>query len=454
MSAPVTIDRDRLAALRAAEEELFIKRHPRSAELAAQARTSLLAGVPMPWMTRWPGAFPVFFESANGARFTDVDGNEFVDLCLGDTGSMTGHALPPVADAIINRARTGITTMLPSPDAAWVGEELARRFGVPRWQLAMTATDANRFALRFARYLTGRPKIAVMDWCYHGTVDETLAILDPETGAVVPRPGALGPQVDVALTTRVVPFNDLDALEAALAHGDVACLLMEPALTNIGIVLPDPGYLEGVREITRRHGVLLINDETHTICAGPGGATKAWGLEPDMVVIGKPIGGGIPVAAYGMTAEVADRLEGPMLGHDIDVAGVGGTLTGNALALAATRATLTNALRDEDFAIAIPLAERFTEGVQSVIDAHRLPWHVQRLGCRAEYWFCPPPSTGSQAAAAIDEDLDAFMHLWTFNRGVLLAPFHNMSLFCGYHTQADVDAHTAAFAGAVEALQG
>ncbi|HOA90101.1 MAG TPA: transaminase, partial [Propioniciclava tarda] len=420
----------------------------------AQARTSLLAGVPMPWMTRWPGAFPVFFESANGARFTDVDGNEFVDLCLGDTGSMTGHALPPVADAIINRARTGITTMLPSPDAAWVGEELARRFGVPRWQLAMTATDANRFALRFARYLTGRPKIAVMDWCYHGTVDETLAILDPETGAVVPRPGALGPQVDVALTTRVVPFNDLDALEAALAHGDVACLLMEPALTNIGIVLPDPGYLEGVREITRRHGVLLINDETHTICAGPGGATKAWGLEPDMVVIGKPIGGGIPVAAYGMTAEVADRLEGPMLGHDIDVAGVGGTLTGNALALAATRATLANALRDEDFAIAIPLAERFTEGVQSVIDAHGLPWHVQRLGCRAEYWFCPPPSTGSQAAAAIDEDLDAFMHLWTFNRGVLLAPFHNMSLFCGYHTQADVDAHTAAFAGAVEALLG
>ena len=280
------------------------------------------------------------------------------------------------------------------------------------------------------------------------------AILDPETGAVVPRPGALVPQVDVALTTRVVPFNDLDALEAALAHGDVACLLMEPALTNIGIVLPDPGYLEGVREITRRHGVLLINDETHTICAGPGGATKAWGLEPDMVVIGKPIGGGIPVAAYGMTAEVADRLEGPMLGHDIDVAGVGGTLTGNALALAATRATLTNALRDEDFAIAIPLAERFTEGVQSVIDAHGLPWHVQRLGCRAEYWFCPPPSTGSQAAAAIDEDLDAFMHLWTFNRGVLLAPFHNMSLFCGYHTQADVDAHTAAFAGAVEALLG
>ena len=427
-------------------------RHPRSAELAARARGSLLAGVPMPWMTRWPGPFPVFFDSANGARFTDVDGNVFVDLCLGDTGSMTGHALPQVADAVAGRARTGLTTMLPSADAAWVAEELTRRFGVPRWQFALTATDANRFALRFARHLTGRPKIAVMDWCYHGTVDETLAVLDPATGAVVARPGALGPQVDVALTTRVVPFNDLDALDAALSHGDVAALLMEPALPNIGIVLPEPGYLEAVRELTRARGVLLINDETHTICAGPGGATQAWGLDPDLVVIGKPIGGGIPIAAYGMTLELADRLAGPMLGHDIDVAGVGGTLSANALSLAAARATLGSALRAEDFAVAVPLAQRFTAGVQGVIDAHGLPWHVQRLGCRAEYWFCPPPRSGAAAAAAIDEDLDAFMHLWAFNRGVLLAPFHNMALFSPFHTDADVDAHTRVFADAVAAL--
>ncbi len=447
------IDRARLAALRAEEERRFRDEHPRSAALAADAGRHLLAGVPMPWMTRWPGAFPLFVESAQGGRFTDVDGIDYVDLCLGDTGSMTGHCLPAVADAVAERTRLGITTMLPTEDATWVAGELARRFGVPRWQLAMTATDANRFVLRFARHLTGRPRVAVMEWCYHGTVDETLAVLDEE-GRVVPRPGALGPQVDVALTTAVVPFNDADALDRRLAEGDVACLLMEPALTNIGIVLPEEGYLEEVREITRRHGVLLVNDETHTICAGPGGATAAWDLEPDFVVIGKPIGGGIPVAAYGMTDEVADRLSGPMLGHEIDVAGVGGTLSGSALSTAAVRATLSTALRQEDFDVAIPLAEAFTRGVGEVIEEHGLPWHVQRLGCRAEYWFCPPPRTGAAAAAAVDEELDAFFHLWTLNRGVLLAPFHNMSLFSPAHGPDDVEAHTSAFRGAVEALVG
>jgi glutamate-1-semialdehyde 2,1-aminomutase len=316
----------------------------------------------------------------------------------------------------------------------------------------MSATDANRFVLRFARHLTGRPRIAVMDWCYHGTVDETLAVLDGDR--VVLRPGALGPQVDVAVTTAVVPFNDLEALDRRLAEGDIACLLMEPALTNIGIVLPDDGYLEGVREITRRHGVLLVIDETHTLCAGPGGCTRAWRLEPDFVVVGKPIGGGVPSAAYGMTAEIAEQLSGPMLGHEIDVAGVGGTLTANALALAAIRATLSSCLRDEDFAVAVPLAQRFTEGVADVIDHHRLPWHVQRLGCRAEYWFCPPPRDGAAAAAAVDDELEGFMHLWALNRGVLLTPFHNMALFCPHHTEADVDRHTEVFREAVAALLG
>ena len=441
---------DRIATLRALEEDRFAELHPRSAELAEQARGPLLAGVPMPWMTRWPGRFPLFFESASGARLTDVDGLEYVDLCLGDTGAMTGHGLPQVADAIAGRARTGITTMLPSADAVWVGEELARRFGLPSWQLAMSATDANRFVLRFARHLTGRPRIAVMDWCYHGTVDETLAVLDGDR--VVPRPGALGPQVPVSETTAVVPFNDLEALDRRLAEGDVACLLMEPALTNIGIVLPDPGYLDGVREVTRRHDVLLVIDETHTLCAGPGGATAAWGLEPDFVVVGKPIGGGVPCAAYGMSAEVAGRLSGPMLGHEIDVAGVGGTLTGNALALAAIKATLSTCLREEDFAVAVPLAERFTDGVSGVIARHGLPWHVQRLGCRAEYWFCPPPRDGAAAAAAVDEELEGLLHLWCLNRGVLLTPFHNMALFSPHHTEADVDRHTEVFGEAIAAL--
>jgi glutamate-1-semialdehyde 2,1-aminomutase len=444
------IDRERLATLHAAEEAGYVRAHPRSAELSARAGGSLLAGVPMPWMTRWPGSFPLFLDHASGARLVDVDGVSYVDLCLGDTGAMTGHSLPAVAEVVARQATTGLTTMLPCPDAVWVGEELARRFGLPRWQIAMSATDANRFVLRFARHLTGRPRIAVMDWCYHGTVDETLAILDGDR--VVPRPGALGPQVDVTETTAVVPFNDLEALDRRLAEGDVACLLMEPALTNIGIVLPEEGYLEGVREVTRRHGVLLVNDETHTLCAGPGGCTAAWGLDPDFVVVGKPIGGGVPVAAYGMSAEVAGRLSGPMIEAEVDVSGVGGTLTANALAMAATRATLSGALRAEDFAVAVPLAERFAAGVAGVIAEHGLPWHVQRLGCRAEYWFCPPPRNGADAAAAVDEDLEGFLHLWALNRGVLLTPFHNMALFSPHHTEADVDLHTEVFAAAVEEL--
>ncbi len=446
------IDRDRLGRLRAAEEETFATKHPRSAELAAEAGHSLLAGVPMPWMTRWAGAFPVFVDDARGARFTDVDGHEYVDLCLGDTGAMTGHALPAVADALAERAQHGFTTMLPSSDAAWVGDELARRFGLQSWQFAMSATDANRFVLRFARFLTGRPKICVMDWCYHGTVDETLAVLDGDR--VVPRPGALGPQVDVAVTTRVVPFNDVAALDKALSYGDVAAVLMEPALTNIGIVLPEEGYLDEVREVTRRHDVLLVIDETHTLCAGPGGATRAWGLDPDMLVVGKPIGGGVPVAAYGMSEAVAARIEPAMKAHEIDVAGVGGTLTGSALALAAARAALGNALREEDFAVAIPLATRWTEGVARVIEEYGLPWHVQQLGCRAEYWFCPPPRDGAAAAAAVDDELEGFMHLWALNRDILLTPFHNMALFSPQHTEADVDRHTEVFRGAVEALLG
>lgn len=447
------INRSLLAARHEQELSVFTDRHPGSAELAAAATRGLVSGVPMPWMTRWPGRFPVFFTEATGARFTDVDGHEYVDFCLGDTGAMTGHGLVDVAEALHARAKCGITTMLPSEDAIWVAGELTRRFGLPKWQFAMTATDANRFVLRFARALTGRPKVAVIDWCYHGTVDETLAVLGPD-GAVVPRPGALGPAFDPALTTRVVPFNDPVALDAALSHGDVSCLLMEPALTNIGIVLPSEGYLESVREITRRHGVLLVIDETHTICAGPGGCTRAWNLEPDLFVIGKPIAGGMPAAAYGMTAEVAGRLESMMAGHSVDVSGVGGTLTGNALALAAMRATLSTNLRDEDFGVMIPLATRWADGVRRSYEAHGLPWHVQQLGARAEYWFSPPPRNGADAAAASDAELDAYMHLFALNRGILLTPFHNMALFSPSHSTADVDLHTSVFADAVSSLVG
>ena len=406
----------------------------------------------MPWMRRWPGPFPVVLDSASGGRFNDIDGNEYVDLCLGDTGAMTGHAHAEIGAAISAQLMLGATVMLPTVDAIWVAEELSRRFGLPKWQFAVSATDANRFLLRFARAITGKPKVIVHDWCYHGTVDETLVVaLGDRT---ISRSGAIGPQVNPALTTRVVQFNDLAGLEQAAAHGDVACMLIEPALTNIGIVLPEPGYLAGVREITRRHGILLIVDETHTICAGPGGCTTEWNLAPDMVVLGKTIGGGIPVGAYGMSGEVAERVETLQLSDGIDVSGVGGTLAGNALAMAAVRATLTYSLLPDQFVRTKALASSWTTGVQQSYERRGLPWSVQQLGSRAEYWFCPPPRTGADAASAVDHELDAFMHLWAINRGILLTPFHNMALFSPFHTPEDVDRHTVQFDDALTALTG
>jgi glutamate-1-semialdehyde 2,1-aminomutase len=445
------IDRHLLRDRLAEERHRFVDIHPRSAQLATQAKENLLTGVPMAWMTRWAGSFPLFMDSAVGARVTDVDGNEYIDFALGDTGAMTGHALPFLADVLAERARRGITTMLPTEDAIWVAGELKRRFGLPLWQFALTATDANRFALRIARYLTDRPKILVFDWCYHGSVDETLVTMGP-SGETELRGSNIGAQIHPSLTTKVVQFNDIPSLEAALAPRDVACVLAEPALTNIGIVLPDPGYHDALREICRRTGTLLIIDETHTISAGPGGATAAWGLKPDMLTIGKPIAGGIPAAAYGMTAEIGARLEDFFNSEGVDVSGIGGTLAGNALSVAAIRVTLGRALREGDYDIAIPLAERWTDGVASVIAKCALPWTVQRLGCRGEYWFCEPPRNGAQAAAAIDPELEAWFHLFMMNNGVLLTPFHNMALLSSGHVAADVDRHTAIFAEAVERI--
>ena len=433
------------------EVERFIDQHPESQAVADQSHSSLLAGVPMPWMKRWAGPFPVVADRAEGGRIFDIDGNKYVDFCLGDTGSMTGHANAPISQAISLQAQRGFTTMLPSSDISWVANHLAERFRMSKWQFCLSATDANRFSLRIARALSGKPKIVVNDWCYHGTVDETLVILDEE-GQTVSRPGAIGPQVDPGITTLAVPFNDLDAMERALATGEVACVLMEPALTNIGIVLPQPGYLEGVRRLTKQYGVILILDETHTICAGPQGASRLWGIDADMLVIGKTIGGGIPVAAYGMSSEVAVKVEALMHGHDLDVSGIGGTLSGSALAGAAIRATLTHALRPEDFDIAIPLATRWSTGVQAIIDQHGLPWTVQQLGCRAEYWFSEHPQNGAQAAASVNDGLESFMHLYALNRGILLTPFHNMALMTPFHSEEDVDLHTSVFSDCVREL--
>ena len=445
------IDRERLRAALSQERRRFEAAHPRSRELYERACRSLLGGVPMNWMMRWPGGFPLFAERGEGAHVYDVDGHRYLDLCLGDTGAMAGHAPEPGVAAAIERVRGGVTFMLPTEDALWVGEELARRFGLPLWQVALTATDANRFAIRLARLVTGRPKILVFNWCYHGSVDESFVTLD--AGVAKSRPGNLGPPVDPTLTTKVVEFNDVPALEAALAPGDVACVLAEPAMTNVGIIHPEPGYHQALRELTRRTGTLLILDETHTLCAGAGGMTGRDRLDPDVLTLGKAIASGVPAAVYGVSAQVAQRIEGQIRLEESDTGGIGGTLAGNALSLAAMRATLESVLTEAAFARTIPLAERLAQGVLDVIAEKRLPWIVKRLGCRVEYWFQPTaPRNGSEATAGVDAELDAYMHLAALNRGILMTPFHNMALVAPAAGAADMDLHTRVFGESVEAL--
>ncbi len=444
--------RERLAELRAAERERYAREHPRSRALHEEARGSLLGGVPMPWMAMWRGGFPLYLAEAEGAHVTDVDGREYVDLCLGDTGAMAGHSPAPTRAALA--ACAGITTMMPTADAAWVGDELRRRFGLPLWQFTLTATDANRWTLRLLRQISGRPKVVVFNWCYHGSVDEAFAVRDGG-GRTRSRDGNVGPMVDPAHTTRVAEFNDLASVEEALGHGDVACVLMEPALTNIGIVLPEPGFLEGVRAACTAAGALLIIDETHTFSAGPGGCTAAWGLEPDAVTLGKSIGGGVPIGAYGLSAELAQRIAADEEADYEDTGGVGGTLAGNALSLAAARATLGEVLTDEAFARMDGLRARFVEGAEQALSTHDVPWSIVSLGARAEYRFAsPPPRSGAESAAAADPELDEYLHLALLNRGVLITPFHNMALMCPATTEDDVDRHTGAFAAAVGELFG
>jgi glutamate-1-semialdehyde 2,1-aminomutase len=439
-----------LENLIARERELFAGRNTRSRELHERARGSLLAGVPMSWMTMWPGGFPLYLERASGATVVDVDGHEYADFCLGDTGAMAGHSPEPTMRAI--SGIEGITTMLPTEDAAWVGSELARRFGVPYWQFSLTATDANRWMIRMCRHVTGRDRIGVFSWCYHGSVDESFVRLD-EQGLARARDGLVGPAVDPTETTRVAEFNEIDSVRSILEHGDVACLLMEPALTNIGIVLPEPGFLSEVRNLCDEHGTLLIIDETHTLSAGPGGCTAAWGLRADAVTLGKSIGGGVPIGAYGVTAELAGRIAGQEDADYEDTGGVGGTLAGNALSLAAARATLGEVLTDEAFARMVALRERFAAGAEAAIREHGVPWSIVSLGARCEFRYTPePPHTGAESAAAGDPPLDEYLHLYLMNRDVLITPFHNMALMCPATTERQVDLHTEVFTAAVAEL--
>ena len=436
---------ERIAELMKIEEQRFLDLHKESTAAFHQSSKVMHEGIPMSWMAKWPGAHPVFVKEAKGAHFTDLDGRDYIDFCLGDTGSMTGHSPAATVAAVKAQIDKGITAMLPSENAAIVSDLLRERFGLPLWQFTVSATDANRHVIRYSRMITGRSKIVVIDRCYHGSVDETFATLD-DAGFTIKRDGNIGAPVDLDVTTRVVEFNDLDAMEKALAHGDVAAILMEPAMTNIGIVLPVDGYLKGVEELCKKYGTLLIIDETHTISVGPGGMTKQLGLKPDFFTIGKALAAGIPVGTFGMTHEVADAIKKHVEIEKIDTGGIGGTLAGNILALAAMRATLTDVLTEANFAKMIELGDRWSDGVDAAIKEFDLDWHCNRLGARGEYIFKgKAPRTGKEAADSGDFSLEQYIHLRLLNDGFLLTPFHNMALMCPDTTAADVDAHTAAF---------
>ncbi len=445
------LDWTRALALRAAEQRHFAEHNPRSKALAARASDHMLFGVPMHWMNDWSTPFALTVSEAGGAQFTDADGHHYVDFCLGDTGAMFGHAPAPVAAAIARQATRGYTAMLPSEDATVVADALAARFGLPFWQFALSASDANRFVLRWLRAATGRSKILVFNGCYHGTVDDVF--VDLVDGQPVQRDSLLGQVVDLTANTVVVEFNDLAALEAALAGDDVACVLAEPVMTNIGMVLPQPGYWQAAQAILRAHGTLLVIDETHTISSGPAGYARAHGIEADALVLGKPIGGGVPCAVYGFTEPVARRIEQAKRAAPPGHSGVGTTLSANMFAMAAMRANLEQVMTDTAYAGMFALADQLAGGLRRTIARHGLAWCVTQVGARTEFQFTPTaPRNGSEAGAILDGELEQIIHLYLLNRGLLITPFHNMLLVCPATRAEDVARLLATFEQCVTAL--
>lgn len=442
---------ERVKEILAREEERYLREHPRSKALFEEAKKNLVGGVPMSWMRIWVGGFPVFVEKAEGVYITDVDGHRYLDLCLGDTGGLCGHAQPQIVEAIAGQMRNrGTTTMLPTEDCIWVGRELERRFGLPYWQVLMTATDANRMALKVAREITGRRLILAFNGTYHGTVDETLVV--NILGTLIHIPGMMGPIIDdPSKMTKMIEFNDVAALEEALSPRDVACVITEPVMTNVGIIFPEPGYHEALREITRKYGTLLLIDETHSMCAGPYGVTGEMGLEPDIFVAGKFIAGGYPAAILGFNQEIAEWMARRIPWHTFF--GFGGTLSGNATAVAGIKAALEHVLNEENFSCMIRLAEMMERGIGKIIEENGLEWYVARIGCRVEFRFLPrPPKNGAEALFAeveynpvdlINEGLtgplEALIHLYCANRGILLTPVHEMALVGPTATEEDVD---------------
>ncbi|MFM8585335.1 MAG: transaminase [Gammaproteobacteria bacterium] len=434
-----------LTRLLESERAAFVAKRPRSHQLAARARPHWLSGVPMHWMADWGTPYPLFVARAEGVTLTDVDGEPYTDFCLGDTGSMFGHSPPAVASAIALQASRGLTCMLPDERVAAVGEQLAQRFGLPVWQVMQTATDANRAALRWARALTGRPKILVFQGCYHGTVDETM--VRRRQGRAVMREGAIGPALDYSQAAMVVEFNDVPALERALQSGDIAAVIAEPVMTNIGMVLPAPDYLETLQALCRRHGTLLIVDETHTLSSGPGGYAGAHGLSGDFWVCGKAIAGGLPCAVLGFTADVEARMQRVLASRTGGHSGMGTTLAANPLVFAALEAALGHLHTEATHTTMQEAANRLEQRLLKIFTDRSLDWHVSRVGARIEFGFGPAPGNGSEAEAAMRPELEHALHLWLLNRGLLVTPFHNMMLTAPMLQRSHIDALCAGIAG-------
>ena len=445
---------DTLRALRRTEHERFIDSHPQSMALARAAEQHYLFGVPLHWMRDWPSPATLFVAQAQGATLTCADGVRYADFCLGDTGAMFGHSPAPLAQAIAEQTARGLTCMLPATNAATVGALLSNTFGLPMWQMALSASDANRFVLRWARAITGRAQLLVFDGCYHGAVDDTLVDLDVASGNTLPRPSVLGQVHNHAAFTRVVPFNDLPALEAALKHGDVACLLAEPALTNFGLVPPEPGYWEQARALCRTHGTLFVCDETHTISTALGGYARAHGLEPDVMVVGKAVAGGLPCAVYGFTHAVAERMARAKNAAPEGHSGIGTTLAGNALTLAALQASLEHLHTAPNYAHMLELASVLEQGLRERIASAGRPWTVTRLGARMELQFMDhTPRNAQDVRDHAQGELEALTHLYMLNRGVLLTPFHSMVLVSPATTHNDVARLLAVFDELLAALR-
>jgi glutamate-1-semialdehyde 2,1-aminomutase len=440
MSSSEKISDESVAAMLARERSLFIQRNARSRQLADESRLHLLNGVPMLWMVDWETPFPLFIAKAMGVDLVDADGNLYIDFCLGDTGAMFGHSPRPVAEALRRQAKLGLTTMMPSPDAAAVGRLLAERFHLPYWQIAATASDANRSVLRWCRAITGRRKILVFNGCYHGAVDETFVSHAPN-GATRPDPGLIGEPRDLTAFTKAVEFNDVHALEKALAPEDVACVLAEPVMTNCGMVLPAEGFHDALRRTTQETGTLLVMDETHCISSGPGGYSGTFGLEPDAIVLGKPVAGGVPAAAYGFSASAAERISALLASRPSGHSGIGTTLSGSALQLAMMRLVLETYFTSRIFQPMLTLAERLETGLARVIRKHKALWHAVRVGARVEFMCTPnPPRNGSEALAVIHRPIDRAVHHYLLNRGIVITPFHNMMLICPATRKSHVDA--------------